>query len=142
MSIFFHSENVSFSINEEIVVKWLKKSVNSLGFTIGELSFIFCSDEYIKKINIKYLTHHFFTDVITFDYSKEKLLFGDVYISIERVKENSKTYKTSFNEEMFRVIIHGVLHLCGFDDKTKEEKSLMRSKENDFLSSINWKTRL
>jgi rRNA maturation RNase YbeY len=125
-----------------MVVKWLKKSVNSLGFTIGELSFIFCSDEYIKKINIKYLTHHFFTDVITFDYSKEKLLFGDVYISIERVKENSKTYKTSFNEEMFRVIIHGVLHLCGFDDKTKEEKSLMRSKENDFLSSINWKTRL
>ena len=123
-------------------MKWLKKSVNSLGFTIGELSFIFCSDEYIKKINIKYLTHHFFTDVITFDYSKEKLLFGDVYISIERVKENSKTYKTSFNEEMFRVIIHGVLHLCGFDDKTKEEKSLMRSKENDFLSSINWKTRL
>tara|TARA_B110000285_G_scaffold7739_1_gene7983 strand:- start:435 stop:863 length:429 start_codon:yes stop_codon:yes gene_type:complete len=142
LSIFFHSENVSFSINEEIVVKWLKKSVNSLGFTIGELSFIFCSDEYIKKINIKYLTHHFFTDVITFDYSKEKLLFGDVYISIERVKENSKTYKTSFNEEMFRVIIHGVLHLCGFDDKTKEEKSLMRSKENDFLSSIDWKTRL
>lgn len=125
-----------------MVVKWLKKSVNSLGFTIGELSFIFCSDEYIKKINIKYLTHHFFTDVITFDYSKEKLLFGDVYISIERVKENSKTYKTSFNEEMFRVIIHGVLHLCGFDDKTKEEKSLMRSKENDFLSSIDWKTRL
>jgi rRNA maturation RNase YbeY len=123
-------------------VKWLKKSVNSLGFTIGELSFIFCSDEYIKKINIKYLTHHFFTDVITFDYSKEKLLFGDVYIYIERVKENSKTYKTSFNEEMFRVIIHGVLHLCGFDDKTKEEKSLMRSKENDFLSSIDWKTRL
>tara|TARA_B110000046_G_scaffold155234_1_gene165487 strand:- start:701 stop:1078 length:378 start_codon:yes stop_codon:yes gene_type:complete len=125
-----------------MVVKWLKKSVNSLGFTIGELSFIFCSDEYIKKINIKYLTHHFFTDVITFDYTKEKLLFGDVYISIERVKENSKTYKTSFNEEMFRVIIHGVLHLCGFDDKTKEEKSLMRSKENDFLSSIDWKTRL
>ena len=125
-----------------MVVKWLKKSVNSLGFTIGELSFVFCSDEYIKKINSKYLTHHFFTDVITFDYTKEKLLFGDVYISIERVKENSKTYKTSFNEEMFRVIIHGVLHLCGFDDKTKEEKSLMRSKENDFLSSINWKTRL
>ena len=125
-----------------MVVKWLKKSVNSLGFTIGELSFIFCSDEYLKKINIKYLSHHFFTDVITFNYTKEKLLFGDVYISIERVKENSKTYKTSFNEEMFRVIIHGVLHLCGFDDKTKEEKSLMRSKENDFLSSIDWKTRL
>tara|TARA_B110001450_G_scaffold46340_1_gene43075 strand:+ start:1647 stop:2024 length:378 start_codon:yes stop_codon:yes gene_type:complete len=125
-----------------MVVKWLKKSVNSLGFTIGELSFIFCSDEYLKKINIKYLTHHFFTDVITFNYTKEKLLFGDVYISIERVKENSKTYKTSFNEEMFRVIIHGVLHLCGFDDKTKEEKTLMRSKENGFLSSINWKTRL
>ena len=107
---------------------------------MGELSFIFCADEYLKKINIKYLNHDYFTDVITFDYSKEKLLFGDIYISTDRVRENSKTYNTYFNEELFRVIIHGVLHLCGFNDKTEDEKNLIRSKENEFLSLINWKT--
>ena len=142
MSIFFHNENVSLSTDEELVGKWINKSVNSLGFTVGELSFIFCSDEYLKKINFKYLNHDFFTDVITFDYSKEKLLFGDIYISTDRVKENAKIYSSYFNEELFRVIIHGVLHLCGFNDKTEEEKNLIRSKENEFLSSIDWKTGL
>lgn len=131
---------MSFSINEELVVKWLDESVRSLGFVIGELSFIFCSDEYLKEINIKYLNHDFFTDVITFDYSKEKLLFGDVYVSTDRVKENAKTYSSSFNKELFRVIIHGVLHLCGFNDKTKKEKTLIRSKENEALSTIDWKS--
>ena len=140
MSVFFHKENVSFSINEELVVKWLDESVRPLGFVIGELSFIFCSDEYLKEINVKYLNHDFFTDVITFDYSKEKLLFGDVYVSTDRVKENAKTYNSSFNKELFRVIIHGVLHLCGFNDKTKKEKSLIRSKENEALSTIDWKS--
>ena len=140
MSVFFHKENVSFSINEELVVKWLDESVKPLGFVIGELSFIFCSDEYLKEINIKYLNHDFFTDVITFDYSKEKLLFGDVYVSTDRVKENAKTYSSSFNKELFRVIIHGVLHLCGFNDKTKKEKTLIRSKENEALSTIDWKS--
>ena len=131
---------MSFSINEELVVKWLDESVRSLGFVIGELSFIFCSDEYLKEINVKYLNHDFFTDVITFDYSKEKLLFGDVYVSTDRVKENAKTYSSSFNKELFRVIIHGVLHLCGFNDKTKKEKTLIRSKENEALSTIDWKS--
>ena len=140
MSVFFHKENVSFSINEELVVKWLNESVRPLGFVIGELSFIFCSDEYLKEINVKYLNHDFFTDVITFDYSKEKLLFGDVYVSTDRVKENAKTYNSSFNKELFRVIIHGVLHLCGFNDKTKKEKTLIRSKENEALSTIDWKS--
>ena len=131
---------MSFSINEELVVKWLDESVRPLGFVIGELSFIFCSDEYLKEINVKYLNHDFFTDVITFDYSKEKLLFGDVYVSTDRVKENAKKYSSSFNKELFRVIIHGVLHLCGFNDKTKKEKTLIRSKENEALSTIDWKS--
>lgn len=138
MSVFFHKENVSFFINEKLAVKWLDDSVRTLGFAIGELSFIFCSDEYLKKINIKYLNHDFFTDVITFDYSKDKLLFGDVYVSTDRVKENAETYNSSFNKELFRVMIHGVLHLCGFNDKTKKEKTLIRSKENEALSTINW----
>jgi rRNA maturation RNase YbeY len=140
LSIFFYTKNVSFSVNEELVVNWIKESVETIGYVVDELSFIFCSDEYLKVINLKYLKHDFFTDVITFDYSNKKLLFGDVYISIDRVKENSTKYKTSFNEELFRVIIHGVLHLCGFNDNTVEEKTLIRSKENEFLSTINWKT--
>ena len=91
-------------------------------------------------MNIKHLNQDYFTDVITFDYSKDMSLIGDVFISTERVKENAKLFNVSFNEELFRVIIHGVLHLCGFKDKTKEEKAEMRSKENNFLSLINWKT--
>ena len=142
MSVFFYKENVSFSTDEEFAIKWVKESVSSLGVALGELSFIFCSDEYLKKINIKYLNHDFFTDVIAFDYSKKKLLFGDIYISTERVKENAKTYSSSFNEELFRVIIHGVLHLCGFNDKTEKQKTLIRAKENEFLSSIDWETML
>ena len=92
--------------------------------------------EYLKKLNFKYLNHDYFTDVITFNYSKEKLLFGDIYISTDRVKENSKTYNTYFNQELFRVIIHGVLHLCGFNDKSTKEKQKMRKLENFFLEKL------
>ena len=140
MSVSFHRENVSLNADEKLIIKWLTNSVNSLGYSIGELSFVFCSDDYLRKLNIKHLNQDYFTDVITFDYSKEMSLIGDVFISTERVKENAKLFNVSFNEELFRVIIHGVLHLCGFRDKTKEEKAEMRSKENDFLSLINCKT--
>ena len=140
MSVSFHRENVSLNADEKLIIKWLTNSVNSLDYSIGELSFVFCSDDYLRKLNIKHLNQNYFTDVITFDYSKEMSLIGDVFISTERVKENAKLFNVSFNEELFRVIIHGVLHLCGFKDKTKEEKAEMRSKENDFLSLIDWKT--
>ena len=83
---------------------------------------IFCDDNYLKKINVKYLNHDFFTDVISFDYSENKIIKGDVFVSVDRVKENASTFGVSFNDELFRVIIHGVLHLCGFNDKTVEEK--------------------
>ena len=140
MSVSFHRENVSLNADEKLIIKWLTNSVNSLDYSIGELSFVFCSDDYLRKLNIKHLNQDYFTDVITFDYSKEMSLIGDVFISTERVKENAKLFNVSFNEELFRVIIHGVLHLCGFKDKTKEEKAEMRSKENDFLSLIKWRT--
>jgi probable rRNA maturation factor len=138
LSVSFHRENVSLNADEKLIIKWLTNSVNSLDYSIGELSFVFCSDDYLRKLNIKHLNQDYFTDVITFDYSKEMSLIGDVFISTERVKENAKLFNVSFNEELFRVIIHGVLHLCGFKDKTKEEKAEMRSKENDFLSLIHW----
>ena len=140
MSVSFHRENVSLNADEKLIIKWLTNSVNSLDYSIGELSFVFCSDDYLRKLNIKHLNQDYFTDVITFDYSKEMSLIGDVFISTERVKENAKLFNVSFNEELFRVIIHGVLHLCGLKDKTKEEKAEMRSKENNFLSLINCKT--
>ena len=123
-----------------MVISWIENAIKSLGFSLESLSFVFCDDEYLKKINSKYLNHNYYTDVVTFDYSKKKEIKGDIFISIERVKENAIDYKVSFNEELFRVIIHGVLHLCGFNDNTVEEKTLIRSKENEFLSTINWKT--
>ena len=100
------------------------------------MSFIFCKDEYLKKINLQYLEQDYYTDVITFNYSTKEEVAGDVFISIDRVKENADSFKVSFNEELFRVIIHGVLHLCGFNDKTEKEIKEIRKQEDHFLSLI------
>tara|TARA_S200000501_G_scaffold374711_1_gene424895 strand:+ start:1280 stop:1696 length:417 start_codon:yes stop_codon:yes gene_type:complete len=100
---------------------------------IKSISFIFCSDKYLQKINYKYLKHGDLTDVITFEYNEANDLEGDVFISIERVEENSKTYNVKFKEELARVMIHGVLHLMGYNDKKENEKKLMRRLENEFL---------
>ena len=100
---------------------------------IKSISFIFCSDKYLQKINYKYLKHTELTDVITFEYTKNNEIEGDVFISIERVEENSKTYNVKFKEELARVMIHGTLHLMGYNDKKENEKKLMRRLENEFL---------
>lgn len=100
---------------------------------IESLNVIFCSDEYLLEINRNHLNHDFYTDIITFDLSVSKLIQGEIYISTERVKENAKTFNTSLKEEIHRVIFHGVLHLCGFKDKTPEEARLMRLKEQNSL---------
>ena len=102
---------------------------------IKSISFIFCSDKYLQKINYKYLKHHDLTDVITFEYNETNDLEGDVFISIERVKENSKTFNVKFKAELARVMIHGVLHLMDYNDKSENEKSLMRKLENEFLKN-------
>ena len=119
-----------------LLSEWIENSVFSLGYSLKNLSFIFCDDEYLKDINIQYLNHNYYTDVITFDYSNNEGLAGDVFISVDRVKENAKKFKNSFNKELFRVIIHGVLHLCGFNDKTEKEIKEIRKQENHFLSLI------
>ena len=100
---------------------------------IESISFIFCSDEYLQKLNIKYLKHEDLTDVITFEYNEHDLILGDIFISSERVKENSKKYKVSFKEELARVMIHGLLHLMGYKDKKKNETLIMRKLENEFI---------
>jgi probable rRNA maturation factor len=99
----------------------------------GDLNFIISNDENVKDLNIKFLKHDYYTDVITFDYNEGKVINGEVYISLDTVKRNSHNYKVSLREEIVRVIIHGTLHLCGYDDKTTEEKALMRKLENKWL---------
>ena len=136
MKIFFHKESVTLNLDTTLLSNWIENAVFSLGYSLKNLSFIFCDDEYLKKINIQYINHSYYTDIITFDYSDNEGLVGDVFISVERVKENAEKFKISFNKELFRVIIHGVLHLCGFNDKTEKEIKEIRRQENHFLSLI------
>ena len=112
---------------------WVAKIVDNHGFTIGEINFIFCDDAYLHKLNVDFLQHDTLTDVISFDNTIGKLISGDIYISIERVIDNAKDYKVSFDEELQRVMIHGVLHYIGFKDKTILEKKQMTDAEDEAL---------
>lgn len=114
--------------------KWLRLVAESEIKRIGSISVIFCSDNYILDVNQKYLQHDYFTDIITFDYCEGDRLSGDLFISVDSVKENSIEYGTEFEDELNRVIVHGLLHLTGYDDHTDEDISVMRSKENYYLS--------
>lgn len=114
--------------------KWLRMVAESEIKRIGDISIIFCSDNYILDVNMKYLQHDYFTDIITFDYCEGDRLSGDLFISIDSVRENAKFYNTEFNEELNRVLVHGILHLIGYDDHTQKDQKLMRTKENYYLS--------
>lgn len=136
MAINFFEEEIKSSLtNKRKVKEWIKQIASNKGFTIVSLNYIFCSDEYLLDININYLNHDTYTDVVTFDQSeKETEIEGDIYISIDRVKENANTQQTIYKEELLRVLAHGLLHLCGFKDKTKVDKLEMRNEENLSLS--------
>jgi probable rRNA maturation factor len=138
-SIQFFNQDVSFKLPKPRSAKnWIKKVIHLEKRQSGNLNYIFCSDEYLLEINHKYLNHETFTDIITFDNSEEKgIVEGDIFISIERVKENALLLQTDFMEEVHRVLIHGVLHLTGHRDKSKEEKAIMRKKEDAYLSLRN-----
>jgi len=136
-SIIFFSENSSFRLKgKKIISEWLKEIIQKSSKTTGNLTYIFCDDQYLSILNKKYLKHKTLTDIITFDYSEGKIISGEIYISLERVKENAKKYRTSFNNELLRVICHGVLHLIGFTDKSQTEKLIMREKEDECLKII------
>ena len=122
--------------NRTEIKKWIKKSVIKEGHKLGELSFNFCSDEELLKINIEHLNHDFYTDIITFELNEDDVVIGDIYISIDRVKDNAKQQGTTFTNELMRVLIHGVMHLCGYKDKTKKDAALMREKEDYYLSLL------
>jgi len=123
--------------NETQVSDWISNTILREDYKIGEINYIFCDDDYLHKINVKFLDHDTLTDIISFDYSVGKELHGDIYISIERVLDNAKDFNVDFVEELHRVIIHGILHYCGYKDKTDKDIKLMRSKENYYLSELN-----
>jgi rRNA maturation RNase YbeY len=129
--------NTSFSLdNESKVSKWLNKAVQSEGFSVGEIVFAFFNDKDLKSLNIKYLDHDYYTDVISFNDSKGTVLNGNIAVSVERVLENSKKFKTSFEDELLRVMVHGLLHFMGFNDSSMTETQQMRDKEDDNLKSF------
>lgn len=132
----FHNEIEFVLQNQGELQRWIKKVITSENKEIGEINYIFCSDEYLLERNIKYLDHDTLTDIITFNYCKGKIITSDIMISIDRVKENSTIFDNSFSEELHRVMIHGILHLIGYDDKTEKEKILMREKENFYLKKL------
>lgn len=114
--------------------KWLNQVISNESKREGDITYIFCDDDYLLEKNIRFLNHNTLTDVITFDYCEEKSVSGDIFISIERVKENSEIFKVDFLTELNRVMVHGLLHLLGYKDKTEKESNLMRKKENYYLS--------
>lgn len=131
----FYFEDTDFKLRHKTRIKeWLRLVAESEVFTLGNISVIFCSDNYILDINQKYLQHDYFTDIITFDYSEGGMISGDLFISVDSVRENSVEYGTEFEDELHRVIVHGILHLIGYDDHTEDEIKTMRSKEDYYLS--------
>lgn len=121
----------------ERLENWVLTCIEKDGFTLGEVNYIFCDDAYLLNLNETFLKHDTLTDIISFDNTMGRLISGDIFISVERVRENATIYEVSFEEELHRVMIHGILHYMGYKDKTDDEKSGMRSKENECLSLLN-----
>lgn len=132
--ISFNSETNFSLVNDDDVAFWLRNCLLEEEKKEGEINYIFCDDNYLAEKNIKYLKHNTLTDIISFDYTMGRIIAGDVFISVERVLENAQEYGVGFDDELHRVMIHGILHFCGYKDKIKEEKQLMRSKEDYYLS--------
>ena len=121
-----------FSLEQEdVYASWIETIVESENKILGEISYIFCDDEYLHTINMQYLNHDTLTDIISFDYTDGDVISGDIFVSIERVEDNAKDFKVSFGEELKRVLAHGVLHYCGYKDKSEKDALLMRSKEEE-----------
>ena len=137
-NIFFNSEEIDFNLpNQPVIIDWINSTANQEGQTVQSLNFIFCSDKYLHQINVEYLNHDTYTDVITFPYMENgNPVEGDIFISIDRIKENAENFKTSFENELHRVMIHGTLHLLGYGDKTPDEKLKMTEKENEYLQLL------
>ncbi len=135
--ISFHNQSIAFKFKQKTKLKaWIKAVTEKEKHKLGTINYIFCTDDELLEINIKHLNHHTLTDIITFDYTEGKTINSDIFISIERVLENSKKFKVTFDDEFHRVMIHGILHLCGYKDKTKADAELMRKKEDAALKLL------
>lgn len=137
-SIQFFEEDIKFLLKDKRKLRnWFRATILEEGGKPGTLNFIFCSDSYLLNINTSYLNHNTFTDIVTFDLSEDnKSVSGDIFVSIERVKDNAKAFAITFSQELHRVLIHGILHLLGYKDKTPSQKKEMRSKEDYYLSLL------
>lgn len=125
-------------LEQERLKEWIAEIILSESFVVGEISYVFCNDEYLHKLNVEFLGHDTLTDIISFDYGMGKEINGEIFISIERVLENSGIYNVPFEKELHRVMIHGILHYCGFKDKTEEDEKLMRLKEDQALTELDF----
>lgn len=134
----FFNEDIDFSLsNPHVQSEWITSIISSHQFSLAEINYIFCSDEYLLQINRDHLNHDYYTDIITFNNSEDPhVIESDIFISIDRVRENTESQRTSFDEELNRVMVHGVLHLLGFKDKTDDERKVMREKEDACLSLL------
>jgi rRNA maturation RNase YbeY len=133
----FNYETEFLLENDNEISTWISNVILEEGFKEGDINYVFCNDNYLHNINVEFLNHDTLTDIISFDYSVGKIIQGDIFISIERVEDNATDFKVSFQEELHRVIVHGILHYCGYKDKTDEDSKLMRQKENHNLKSLN-----
>lgn len=132
--IYFNYEGDFTLENEEQVADWIERIVESEDKELGEISYIFCDDEYLHKINVEYLDHDTLTDIISFDYTEGDVISGDIFISVERVQDNATDFNVSFEQELKRVLAHGVLHYCGYKDKSEADEQLMRAKEDEKIA--------
>ena len=131
--ISFNYETDFLLENESEYERWIQQIIITENKQEGEINYVFCDDEYLLDINQKYLNHDYYTDIISFDYSVANELHGDIFISIDRVLENAHDFKVTFHNELLRVMAHGVLHYCGYKDKSEEDSALMRTKENESI---------
>ncbi len=135
--ITFAEENVNAHLKDRRKIKrWIAQVADSYGYKVGNVCYIFCSDEYILDVNQKYLQHDYYTDVITFDYVEDTTLAGDIFISVDTVKSNATLFHTTYIDELHRVIIHGILHLCGLKDKSEKDATRMRQAEEEALALL------
>ena len=138
MAIHFFQEDVDFVLNGKLKIKsWIKEVIKNEGFKLDVINYIFCSDDYLLQVNIDYLNHNYYTDIITFNNSEsENIITSDIFISIDRVQDNAKENKVELDLEIKRVLVHGVLHLCGYDDHLDEDVKIMREKEQFYLNKF------
>tara|TARA_B110000285_G_C15129463_1_gene622504 strand:- start:801 stop:1217 length:417 start_codon:yes stop_codon:yes gene_type:complete len=133
--ITFHNEDIKFNLkNKRLLKSWIKDSTQNENCSVGNLTYVFCSDEHLLNMNKEHLSHNYYTDIITFNYNVEKQISGDFFISIDRVDENANQQNNKFTDELHRVLIHGVLHLVGYNDKTDLQQAEMTSKEDYYLN--------